>query len=138
MNTDWRSDLEVWLAPFLAALGHKAQRAMCPAYIAGLIGPGDRKSVQPMAARNGDIPYDRLHHFVSAGVWDSAPLEAALWRHADHLVGGERSWLIIDDTSLPKKGEHLLVWRPNMLRPWARKRIVRHWCPRHWLRVKCH
>ncbi|WP_408735884.1 transposase [Acetobacter tropicalis] len=57
MNTDWRSDLEVWLAPFLAALGHKAQRAMCPAYIAGLIGPGDRKSVQPMAARNGDIPF---------------------------------------------------------------------------------
>ncbi|MBE7728986.1 MULTISPECIES: IS701 family transposase [Komagataeibacter] len=113
MNTDWRSDLEVWLAPFLVALGHKAQRAMCPAYIAGLIGPGDRKSVQPMAARNGDIPYDRLHHFVSASVWDSAPLEAALWRHADHLVGGERSWLIIDDTSLPKKGEHSVGVAPQ-------------------------
>lgn len=70
---------------------HKAQRAMYPAYIAGLIGPGDRHCVQPMAARNGDIPYDRLHHVVSAGVWDSAPLEAALWHHADHLVGGERS-----------------------------------------------
>ncbi|NHO33958.1 IS701 family transposase [Acetobacter sp. LMG 1636] len=113
MNTDWQSDLEVWLAPFLAALGHKAQRAMCPAYIAGLIGPGDRKSVQPMAARSSDIPYDRLHHFVSAGVWDSAPLEAALWRHADHLVGGERSWLIIDDTSLPKKGEHSVGVAPQ-------------------------
>ena len=36
MSTDWRSNLEVWLAPFLAALGHKAQRAMCPAYIASL------------------------------------------------------------------------------------------------------
>ncbi|GBR51744.1 hypothetical protein CSR02_04620 [Acetobacter pomorum] len=100
MNTDWRSDLEVWLAPFLAALGHKAQRAMCPAYIAGLIGPGD-------------IPYNRLHHFVSAGVWDSAPLEVALWRHADHLMSGKRSWLIIDDTSLPKKGEHSVGVAPQ-------------------------
>lgn len=109
MNNNWRSDLEVWLAPFLAALGHKAQRAMCPAYIAGLIGPGDRKSVQPMAARSGNIPYDRLHHFVSAGAWGSAPLETALWRDADHLVGGERSWLIIDDTSRPKKETILLA-----------------------------
>ncbi len=86
---------------------------MCPTYIAGLIGPDDRKSVQPMAAHNGDIPYDRLHHFVSTGVWDSAPLEAALWRHADHLVGGKRSWLIIDDTSLPKKGEHSVGVAPQ-------------------------
>lgn len=40
---------------------------MCPLYIAGLIGPGDRKSVQPMAARADDVGYDQLHHFVAAG-----------------------------------------------------------------------
>jgi SRSO17 transposase len=50
MAEGWRSDLEIWLAPFLAALRHKTRARMCPAYIAGLIGPGDRKSVQPMAA----------------------------------------------------------------------------------------
>ena len=104
MDGDWRADLHAWLEPFLAGLGHKAQRSMCPAYIAGLIGPGDRKSIQPMAARAGEIPYDRLHHFVSAGTWDTAPLEAALWRHANQLVGGPRSFLIVDDTALPKKG----------------------------------
>jgi SRSO17 transposase len=48
---DWNGDLEGWLAPFLARLGHKARRRMCPLYVAGLIGPGDRKSVEPMAAR---------------------------------------------------------------------------------------
>lgn len=42
-NDSWREDLETWLAPFLADLTHPAQRRMCPAYIAGLIGPGDRK-----------------------------------------------------------------------------------------------
>ncbi len=41
---------------------------MCPAYIAGLIGRGDSKSVQPMAARDGDVSYDRLHHIVGSGV----------------------------------------------------------------------
>ena len=51
---------------------------MCPAYIAGLIGPGDRKSIQPMAARSDAIPYDRLHHFIGAGLLDSAPLDATL------------------------------------------------------------
>jgi SRSO17 transposase len=104
MDADWTEDLERWLAPFLSGLGHKARRRMCPAYIAGLIGPGDRKSIQPMAAKADDISYDRLHHFIGAGVWDSAPLEAELWQQADALVGGEDSWLIIDDTTLPKKG----------------------------------
>ena len=37
-------------------------------------------------------------------MWDSAPLEATLWQQADDLVGGEKAWLIIDDTALPKKG----------------------------------
>lgn len=58
-----------------------------------------------MAARSDAIPYDRLHHFIGAGLWDSAPLEATLWNQADELVGGEGAWLIIDDTALPKKGK---------------------------------
>ena len=53
---------------------------MCPAYIAGLIGPGDRKSIQPMAAQSDAIPYDRLHHFIRVSLGDSAPL--GLHRHA--------------------------------------------------------
>ena len=77
---------------------------MCPAYVAGLIGPGDRKSVQPMAARDNGVSYDQLHHFVASGVWDAAPLEAALLAKADSQIGGSDAWLIIDDTALPKKG----------------------------------
>jgi hypothetical protein len=41
----WQMELGRWLAPFLDALGHSARRAMCPLYVAGLIGPGDRKSM---------------------------------------------------------------------------------------------
>src|ERR1700758_693960 len=106
MDVDWQADLDRWLAPFVAALRHKTRARMCPAYIAGLIGPGDRKSVQPMATRAGEVGYDQLHHFVAAGVWDSAPLEAALLKEADGLVGDEAGFLVIDDTALPKKGRH--------------------------------
>ena len=77
---------------------------MCPAYIAGLIAAGDRKSVQPMAARDVAVGYDQLHQFIASGVWDIAPLEKALLADADRMVGGTNAWLIIDDTALPKKG----------------------------------
>ena len=113
MKLGWIADLEHWLKPFLARLGHKARRQMCPLYIAGLIGPGDRKSVQPMAERLAPGEYDRLHHFVAAGVWDAAPLEAELLVQADRLVGGSDAVLVVDDTALPKKGRHSVGVAPQ-------------------------
>ena len=100
----WRDDLSEWLAPFVAFLGDRRRGRMCPAYVEGLIGPGDRKSVQPMAMRSPGIGYDQLHHYIGGALWDSAPLEEELRRQADALVGGTDAWLIIDDTALPKKG----------------------------------
>ena len=105
-RTDWQGELGRWLEPFLERLGHKARRLMCPLYVAGLIGPGDRKSVAPIAERFASGDYDQLHHFVAAGVWDAAPLEAELLAQADKFVGGTDAVLVIDDTALPKKGEH--------------------------------
>jgi SRSO17 transposase len=113
MGEEWRDDLEHWLAPFIAGLKHKTRARMCPAYIAGLIGLGDRKSVQPMAARGGEASYDQLHHFIASRVWNAAPLEAALLAEADRMVGGEDAWLIVDDTALPKKGRHSVGVAPQ-------------------------
>jgi SRSO17 transposase len=113
MDESWKSDLERWLAPFIGALRHKARARMCPIYVAGLIGAGDRKSVQPMAARNGDVGYDQLHHFIASGVWDAAPLEKALLAEADRMVGGADAWLIVDDTALPKKGANSVGVAPQ-------------------------
>ena len=50
--TGWESDLGKWLQPFLDALGHKVRQRWAPVYVRGLLGPGERKSVQPMAARH--------------------------------------------------------------------------------------
>src|SRR6266571_5912300 len=103
---DWEAELRGWLEPFLERLGHKARQRMCPLYVAGLIGPGDRKSVQPMAERLAPNDYDQLHHFIAGGVWDAAPLERELLIQADRLVGGSDAVLVIDDTAVPKKGKH--------------------------------
>jgi SRSO17 transposase len=103
---DWKDELGRWLKPFLDRLGHKARRQMCPLYVSGLIGPGDRKSIAPMAKRLALGDYDQLHHFVAAGVWDARPLEAELLVQADRLVGGGDAVLVIDDTAIPKKGRH--------------------------------
>jgi SRSO17 transposase len=100
---------------------------MCPLYIAGLIGPGERKNIQPMAERLASGEYDQLHHFVSAGVWDAVPLEGELLIQADRLVGGRDAVLVIDDTALPKTGIIRSGSRRNTLRLWARRPIARRW-----------
>ena len=57
---------------------------------AGLIGPGDRKSVEPMAAAVcAGRRWTQLHHFIADGVWDAALLESELAIQADRLVGGK-------------------------------------------------
>ena len=54
-EVDWRSDLDRWLEPFLAELNHAARRTMCRHEVAGLIGLGERKSMQPMAGAMRDF-----------------------------------------------------------------------------------
>ena len=103
---DWQDELSRWLKPFLDRLGHKARRRMCPFYVSGLIGAGERKSIQPMARRLALGESDQLHHFIAAGVWDAVPVETELFVQADKLVGGRDAVVVIDDTAIPKKGMH--------------------------------
>jgi SRSO17 transposase len=110
---DWNDELLRWLEPFLDRLGHKARRRMCRLYVAGLIGPGDRKSVGPMAERLAPGDYDQLHHFIADGLWEEAPLERELAIKADRRVGGADAVLVIDDTALPKKGTHSVGVAPQ-------------------------
>jgi SRSO17 transposase len=75
-------------------------------YLEGLLGPGERKSVAPLAARVAPGEVEQLHHFVATSPWATAPLEQVLAQTAERLVGGPRAVLIIDDTALPKQGRH--------------------------------
>jgi SRSO17 transposase len=66
-----------------------------------------------MAERLALGAYDQLHHFVSAGVWDVAPVETELLVQADKLVGGRDAVLVIDDTAVLKKGTHSVGVAPQ-------------------------
>jgi SRSO17 transposase len=100
----WEAELGRWLEPFLGRLRRKEQRHWAPFYLKGLIMPGERKSVEPMAARVAPGDLQQLHHFVSTSPWATAPLEDELVRAADRLVGGPEAVLVVDDTALVKQG----------------------------------
>ena len=101
---DRLADLDRWLEPFLSVLGRKTRRTWAPFYLRGLLGPGERKSLLPMAERLGLSGHDQLQHFVASTAWDDAPLWSVLAAQADRLVGDANAFLVIDDTALPKKG----------------------------------
>jgi len=101
----YEREFDRWVAPFLDAFEHKVRRKWAPLYLRGLLAPGDRKSVEPLAGRVAPDDVAQLHHFVAASPWDIGPLEAVLAAKANALVGGKKAHLIIDDTALPKKGD---------------------------------
>ena len=92
----------------------------------GPIARAVRLARQDGISDGGTGDYDQLHHFVSDGVWDEAPLELELANQADKLVGGADAVLVVDDTTLPKKGTHSVGAAPPLL--WARRPIARRWC----------
>jgi SRSO17 transposase len=102
--TGWEKRLEQWLEPFLDVLGDKRRRRWAPLYVMGLLLPGERKSMQPISARVAPDDEEQIHHFVATSCWDTGPLEEVLCQKADALLGGQDSFLIIDDTGIPKKG----------------------------------
>ena len=105
-NASWEAELERWLAPFLERLGRAERRRWAPLYLKGLLLPGERKSLEPLAERvcPGDV--QQLHHFLSASPWSIAPLHAVLLEQADRLLGGREAVFLIDDTALVKQGTH--------------------------------
>jgi SRSO17 transposase len=105
VNPDWTVEFEDWAEPFLGALGNKKRRLWAPFYLKGLLLPGERKSIEPMAARVAPGHKEELHHFIAVAEWDQAALEAVLVEKANRLVGGEDALLVVDDTALPKKGD---------------------------------
>ena len=93
-------------------LMHADREAPARWYIKGLMLPGERKSVEPMAARvqpdNVRSAHQSMHHLVAEAAWsDEAMLAAVAEAVLPKLVRDDTPvhW-IIDDTGFPKKGKH--------------------------------
>lgn len=94
------------------AAGHEDRHAPLKNYCKGLLLPGERKSIEPMAARldPGRVQPMRqsLHHLVAKAPWrDEALLEQVRNKvlPAMQKYGPVVAW-IVDDTGFPKKGKH--------------------------------
>ncbi len=86
-----------------ASLTRKGWQERASCYLTGLLGPGRRKSVQPMAARLGEANEQSLQHFLAAAPWDPVPVRARL-AHRMGPVIDPAGW-VVDDTSFPKDGK---------------------------------
>ena len=94
------------------AAGHEDRHAPLKDYCRGLLLPGERKSIEPMAAR---LDPERvqplrqsLHHLVAKAPWsDEALLDQVRTQvlPAMQKQGPVVAW-IVDDTGFPKKGTH--------------------------------
>lgn len=110
--TGSESRFAAFVESLAAALGHADRVAPMKAYCTGLMLPGDRKSVEPMAARvepgRVQAAHQSLHHFVAKADWsDDAVMETVRALVLPVITRTEpiRAW-IIDDTGFPKKGNH--------------------------------
>jgi len=104
LGEKWEQELDRWCAPYLDAFGHKVRRRWAPVYLRGLLLPGERKSIEPIVDRVAPAEKEQIHHFVAASNWSTSPIEIAHAEKCNDLIGGPDAHLIVDDTSLPKKG----------------------------------
>jgi SRSO17 transposase len=104
--------LATYLDAIVGGLGHVRRAASARAYCTGLLLPGERKSIEPMAARldpaHVQAKHQALHHVVAEADWDDAAMLAAV--RAQVLPAIERhgpvAYWIVDDSSFPKQGTH--------------------------------
>jgi SRSO17 transposase len=104
--------LAAYLDSLAQAAGHADRVVPFKAYCTGLLLAGERKSVEPMAARlapdNVRRMHQTLHHLVADAPWED---EVVLDRALDTILpsmlqrGPLVAW-IVDDTGFPKKGQH--------------------------------
>lgn len=95
-------------------LGNNYRRASFATYAMGLLGDGERKSMEPIAARACADPeeveaqHQRLGHFIRDAKWEDRRVRAEGTRYALELMTAREPILtwILDDTGFLKQGKH--------------------------------
>src|SRR5499427_8820808 len=107
-----RKRFAAYLEGLAQAAGHADRKVPLKNYCTGLLLPGERKSVEPMAARLAPGQVRRLHQSLHHLVADAPWSDEALLRQVRNYVlprmekkGPVVAW-IVDDTGFPKKGSH--------------------------------
>jgi SRSO17 transposase len=103
----WRRSahrLRQYVQPLVEPLGRRERRVAALQYINGLLIPGHRKSVEPMAARLG-VDVQRLQQFLSDSPWDESAIWSGIRRDIVPALGVPEFW-VVDETGWVKQGVH--------------------------------
>ena len=100
-----RSRLELFLMDLLEPMGRIERRHWGSVYVRGLLTNGERKSIEPMAARTPDGNVQAMQQFVGQSPWEWSPVWERLSRRMTAELEPDPIW-VIDDTGFPKKGTH--------------------------------
>jgi SRSO17 transposase len=103
---------EFYLALLGKELDHVDRIKPLREYLTGLLLPGKRKSIEPMAAQIDPsrvcAKHQSLHHFIAVAAWSDRALLRAIRQYALpallHL--DEIECWVVDDTGFPKRGKH--------------------------------
>jgi SRSO17 transposase len=102
--TALRQQLLDFVEDFAAELGRSERRHWCGKYIEGLLQEGERKSIEPLAARVGGDE-QAMQQFVNQSPWDHEAVLHRLRQLMRRRMSAD-GVLVLDDTSLPKQGRH--------------------------------
>lgn len=112
MSSKLELRFDTYCDDLVKALSHADRSQPARWYLKGLMLPGSRKSIEPMAARvhpeNVRSAHQSMHHLVADAEWsDEALLEKVTKLVLPSLKRGADAFhWIIDDTGFPKKGTH--------------------------------
>jgi len=115
-----RPRLAGFAAEMLGDLRRKDQRATGELYARGLLTDGQRKSMQPMAARLG-TGHQRLQQFITSSTWDYAAVRRNVARW---FAGRWMRWSSMTPGFL-RTGMHRRAWRGSTQGRWARPAAAR-------------
>ena len=104
---DWRKHAEEFprfLEPFAKPMGRSERREGAALYIEGLLLPGERKSIEPMAERLG-VDSQRLQQLVTDSPWEAEAVWRVIRREFPAHLEPLSAW-IVDETGWLKQGEH--------------------------------
>ena len=112
ISDDSESRFASYVEGIVEVIGHADRAGPLSDYCTGLMMPGERKSVEPMAAVTAPArtaaQHQSLLHFVGQSAWSDAKVLAKVREMVLPKIechGPIEAW-IIDDTGFPKKGKH--------------------------------
>jgi SRSO17 transposase len=100
-----RKRLEQFLGDLLQPVGRSERRHWGSVYVRGLLLNGERKSIEPIAARLPEGNVQAMQQFIGQSPWEWHSVWERLAQRMTKELEPEPAW-IIDDTGFPKQGQH--------------------------------